>query len=233
MLLQSHPNNHETVVKFLVHKMGEPQICVLDSNDEEFTFSIPSLRTGWHRLAIVSSTLDAYTGAFAGTRVFVDEWTHRMEGVFVKNEFHVLGNDIAGKQPFGCVADFRIYARTLRDAELEVLMKPPIFGLQSNQGVDTDGGTVDTKQVDVTTENYFPDQIVRRIHKMGAIKVLASRLDIIDSAAESLRALGSLATLQEARAEIFGICGPKLLELAESPLPMVRRQAARLLNNLN
>jgi len=85
---------------------------------------------------------------------------------------------------------------------------------------------------EVPQNNYFPDQIVRCIVANGGVRVAASRLDHEDSGAEALRLLASLATLQECRAEILGIAGAKILELTESPLPMIKRQAARLLHNL-
>merc|ERR1712151_243744 len=108
---------------------------------------------------------------------------------------------------FGLITDFRSYARTLSDAEISDLWK--------------------TKDVE-----DHPDRIVRRLAQRDAATILAQRLDVPDSAAECLRALGSLATLAEQRAKIYSVCGRQVLQMLDSPLPMIQRQAARLLNNM-
>eukprot|EP00413_Alexandrium_margalefii_P001830 CAMPEP_0204517700 /NCGR_PEP_ID=MMETSP0661-20131031/3812_1 /ASSEMBLY_ACC=CAM_ASM_000606 /TAXON_ID=109239 /ORGANISM="Alexandrium margalefi, Strain AMGDE01CS-322" /LENGTH=398 /DNA_ID=CAMNT_0051523111 /DNA_START=24 /DNA_END=1220 /DNA_ORIENTATION=- len=169
----------------------------------------PKLNAGWHMLSLVSSTEKNKSDPFNGTRFFLDAWHHELKGVWVKNNFYMVGNDSGqeGRQPFGLITDFRIYARTLSSREISDMV----------QAKDTE---------------HHPDQIVRRLAHMDAATILAQRLDVPDSATECLRALGSLATLASQRARIYSICGRQVLKMLDSPLPMVQRQAARLLNNI-
>merc|ERR1712061_655580 len=78
-----------------------------------------------------------------------------------------------------------------------------------------------------------PDKIARKLAYKNAAVILAQRLDVPDSAAECLRALGSLATLVSQRAKIYNECGRQLLKMLNSPLPMIQRQATRILNNIS
>lgn len=170
----------------------------------------PKLNAGWHMLSIVSSTEHNRADPFNGTRFFLDTWHHPLQGTWLKNEFYMVGNDSGqkGQKPFGLITDFRIYARSLSVEEITTMVHSR------------------------DTENH-PDQIVRRLAHMDAASVLAQRLDVPDSAAECLRALGSLATLVTQRAKIYSICGRDVLKMLDSPLPMVQRQAARLLTNIS
>ncbi|CAD7966050.1 unnamed protein product [Amoebophrya sp. A25] len=242
------------------------QIALRDANKEEHLIDVPTLTTGWHRLAIVSNTPEALPSpAYNGVAVYVDDWKSQLpKQTFLDSDFYYLGNESGGHEPFGCLADFRIYARPLRDTELELLLQRPVFGrnpaIQSEDHGSASSAPEESNALltasksivsrstraatgydldppkgipaDTPDANYFPDQIVRCIVENNGVAVCASRLDIADTATECLRLLGTLATLQEARSEIFGICGPRLLQLRESPLPMIRRQAARLLQNL-
>mmetsp|Transcript_65479 Transcript_65479/g.151998 ORF Transcript_65479/g.151998 Transcript_65479/m.151998 type:complete len:1031 (+) Transcript_65479:218-3310(+) len=177
-----------------------------ESKKVRYQLKTPKLNAGWHMLSVVSST--------NGTKFFLDTWKHELEKAWVRNEFYMVGNDAGtddtgkgGKKPFFLMADFRIYARTLSDDEIR--------------------GMVHSRD----TERH-PDQIVRRLADLDAARILAQRLDVPDSAAECLRALGSLATLITQRAKIYSICGRQVLKMLDSPLPMIQRQAARLLNNM-
>ncbi|CAD7936091.1 unnamed protein product [Amoebophrya sp. A120] len=269
VLLQTHPKQHQTLIKFAIAKEStglqtsssffgfgssragnqQPEqqyqlkIVLKDVRGGEQVVDVqPKLTQGWHRFALVSSTPDAYANAYNGCTIYIDDWTQKLSPqTFLRNDFYLLGNDTAGQEPFGGLADFRIYARTLKEAELELLLHPPLFGSKTEKSIAVDSRGKQPQPeldppkgvpTDVPAENYFPDQIVRMLRDCGSVKILASRLNVADTAAECLRVLGTLATLQEARSEIFGICGPKILELSESPLPMIKRQAARVLHNL-
>ncbi|CAK0872391.1 unnamed protein product [Prorocentrum cordatum] len=79
-----------------------------------------------------------------------------------------------------------------------------------------------------------PDRtIARRLAALDAAAVLALGLDVPDTAAECLRALGNLASLQSQRARIYQLCGRRLLQMLDSPYSMLQRQAARVLNALS
>jgi len=182
---------------------------VQDDKGDRHRLKTPKLNDGWHMLALVSCTSKSKSNPVEGTKFFLDDWHCLLHLLYVKNEFYMVGNDSAhgGKKPFGLITDFRIYARTLADHEIEQMVRPK--------------GTSD-----------HPDRITRQLASMNAATILAQRLDVPDSAAECLRALGSLATLSSQRAKIFSVCGPRVLEMLESPLPMIHRQAARLVNNI-
>merc|ERR1712232_208886 len=161
-------------------------------------------------LAVVSSTGGNSQNPFDGTNFYLDEWMHpTLKGTWLKNDFYLVGNDArdGGMKPFGLVADFRMYARSLHDEEIKAMYR-------------------------ASSVDQHPDRIVRRLADMDAATILAQRLDVPDSAAECLRALGSLATLSAQRAKIYSVCGREVLQLLGSPLPMVKRQASRLLNNI-
>jgi hypothetical protein len=171
----------------------------------------PQLSPGWHMLSLVSSTSENKTDylRFDGTKFFLDEWHCMLQHAWVKNDFHIVGNDMGSgaRKPFGLMCDFRIYARALPDDEIKTMVKSK----------DTEA---------------HPDRIARMLASMNAATILAQRLDVPDSAAECLRALGSLATLQSQRAKIFSVCGREILRMLDSPLPMIQRQAARLVSNI-
>ena len=67
---------------------------------------------------------------------------------------------------------------------------------------------------------------------MGVHYALPRALSVPDCAVECLRCYGSLATYEKMRGPIFSLCGYKAVEMLDSPMPMVQRQAARLLCNL-
>jgi len=190
---------------------GEEQAtwCITDDQKRTYRIKTPRLNPGWHMLALLSSTPKSKANPFEGTKFFIDDWHRLLEKTYVKNEFYMVGNDAGhgGKQPFGLICDFRIYARTLRDDEVENML----------HSKDTDS---------------HPNGIARRLASLDAATILAQRLDVPDSAAECMRALGSLATVSTERAKIFSVCGRRMLEMLESPLPMLQRQAARLANNI-
>merc|ERR1712151_335974 len=98
------------------------------------------------------------------------------------------------------------------------------------------GGELEDKEVQDLAKaidtSQHPNPIARVLAKKDAANILAQRLDVPDSAAECLRALGSLATLASQRAKIYEVCGRQLPKMLESPLPMIQRQATRLLNNI-
>jgi len=169
----------------------------------------PKLSPGWHMLSLVSSTSQNRANPFDGTKFFLDDWHCMLKNAWVDNNFYIVGNDQGtdGKKPFGLICDFRIYARSLPDDELTNMVRSK------------------------DTESH-PDRIARMLASMNAANILAQRLDVPDSAAECLRALGSLATLQSQRAKIFSVCGKKVLRMLDSPLPMIQRQAARLVSNI-
>lgn len=172
----------------------------------------PKLNPGWHLLGLVSSTSrhnNLFEEAFDGTKFYLDDWHTTIPNAWVQNNFYLVGNDggADGKKPFGLITDFRIYAR--------VLPTPEIKAMVAHRGME-----------------HHPSKIVRRIAEMGAAQILAERLDVPDSAAECLRALGSLATLSSERAKIYSVCGREVLKMLDSPLPAIQRYAARLLNNI-
>eukprot|EP00927_Polykrikos_kofoidii_P034719 TRINITY_DN2939_c0_g1_i1.p1 TRINITY_DN2939_c0_g1~~TRINITY_DN2939_c0_g1_i1.p1 ORF type:complete len:1060 (+),score=200.31 TRINITY_DN2939_c0_g1_i1:218-3397(+) len=196
-------------------KSGDAQICLVDDaendgvwvlsdkNHEKIPLKTPRLNPGWHMLALVSSKGED----FDGTKFFLGTWHVDKPDIFIKNDFYFVGNDASKNCSFGLICDFRIYAKALTDADVEAMAT-----------------------VKSTAEH--PDRIVRRLAELDAATILAERLDVPDSAAECLRALGSLATLESQRAKIFGVCGRRVLQLTHSPLENIKRQAHRLINNL-
>lgn len=211
VLLQSSPPERLTqlYVDFETDPDGEGVWTLVDHTRTKRPIKTPQLHPGWHLLALVSSTSRSPSQPFEGTKLFLDDWCKQMKNVWILNDFYMIGNDSAagGRKPFGMMADFRIYARSLPDDQVKGMV------------------------VATNTEDH-PDRIARRLASMDAATVLAQRLDVPDTAAECLRALGSLATLSSQRAKIFNVCGRKLTQLMDSPLPMVQRQAKRLINNL-
>lgn len=195
-------------------------IFVEAKDDTERLVRTPKLLPGWHSLAIVSSN--------EGTRFHLDtDFSITMKHIWLRNDFYMVGNDgpmpprpnslgktdasegatgHGGKKPFGLIADFRIYGQSLSLDDVKVIAQ------------------ADTKS--------HPNEIARVLADKDAAKILAQRLDVPDSAAECLRALGSLATLASERAKIYKVCGRELLKMLDSPLPMIQRQATRLLNNM-
>jgi len=174
----------------------------------------PALNPGWHMLTLVSTTRASdVDGGFNGTKFFLDDWNCSLDDVWIKNDFYMVGNDSGtydgrgGRKPFGLITDFRIYAKDLPESQIRRMATSP-------------------------DDTEFPDKIVQRLAEMDAAKVLARRLDVPDSAAECLRALAGLATLSSQRAKIFSVCGRQVMTMLDSPLPMIKRQAARLLNNI-
>lgn len=167
----------------------------------------PRLNPGWHLVSLVSSSDQSDVNRFNGTKFFLDDWQCFVPDKWVNNDFYIVGNDVKGRRPIGLITDFRIYARPLLDEEIQ-------------------------KMAQATNTDDHPDHIARQLLKLNAASILAQRLDVPDSAAECLRALGSLATVDRVRAKIFGVCGRQALRLLDSPLPMVNRMAARLMNNL-
>lgn len=209
VLLQS--SRPEMLIQIFVNFEQDPEgvWTLVDYTRTHRPIKTPKLNPGWHLLTLVSSTDRSPAQPFNGTKFFLDEWCKILKDVWILNDFYVLGNDLSrgGRKPFGLIADFRIYARSLPDTEVQKM-------------VTAEG-----------TENH-PDHIARRLAELNAATVLVQRLDVPDCAAECLRALGSLATLSSQRAKIFHVCGRQLLRLMKSPQPMVQRQAKRLLNNL-
>jgi len=212
VLLQSAPPERTTQLYLDCEKEPEGVWTLVTVDGEKRTkrpLKTPKLNPGWHMLSIVSSTDRNRSDPFNGTKFFLDDWHQELKRAWVKNEFYMVGNDAGheGRKPFGLITDFRIYARALSDDEISAMVH-----------------SKDTEQ--------HPDKIVRRLAHMDAATILAERLDVPDSAAECLRALGSLATLVSQRAKIYSICGRQVLRMLDSPLPMIQRQAARLLNNI-
>jgi len=170
----------------------------------------PDLNPGWHMVSVLSSTEnnDEDGCKFNGTMFYLDEWKCPLiENTWIPNDFHTVGNSPSHKTPFGLITDFRIYSRVLNEQALKQMVRSR----------DTD---------------LHPDRLTRMLAERDAASILALRLDVPDSAAECLRALGSLATLASQRAKIFSVCGRRILQLIDSPLPMVQRQAARLISNI-
>mmetsp|Transcript_16694 Transcript_16694/g.47593 ORF Transcript_16694/g.47593 Transcript_16694/m.47593 type:complete len:1037 (-) Transcript_16694:132-3242(-) len=209
VLLQTTKEDRMSLIYLDCEKDPEGVWTLTTDKHTKRQLKTPKLNAGWHMLSIVSSTDRYRSDAFNGTRFFLDTWHHELSRTWLKNEFYMVGNDSGekGSKPFGLITDLRIYARTLGNDE--------IFAMVHSK---------DTEQ--------HPDQIVRRLANMDAATILAQRLDVPDSAAECLRALGSLATLVTQRAKIYSICGREVLKMLDSPLPMIQRQAARLLNNI-
>lgn len=212
LLQSSSPERHAQIyVSYEYGLEGETTKAVwtlVDHTRTERTLNTPELSPGWHFLALVSSTSQSTAQPFHGTKFFLDDWSVKLEKVWIVNDFFMVGNDITGKKPFGLIADFRIYARSLSTDEIQNAVRA--------EGTD-----------------HHPDQIARRLGSLGAATMLAKRLDVPDSAAECLRALSSLATLSTQRVSIFNECGRRALQLLHSPLPMIQRQATRLINNLS
>mmetsp|Transcript_29421 Transcript_29421/g.51577 ORF Transcript_29421/g.51577 Transcript_29421/m.51577 type:complete len:1122 (-) Transcript_29421:32-3397(-) len=209
---ESEPNKKEgkwTLIECVDEKRNEKRKRPLTT---------PKLKQGWHMLALVSSTNEEEK-EFNGTKFFLDEWKTQLDNVWVANDFYRVGNAASNiapeltpspqdaKRPFGLITDFRIYARVLRDDEIKSMVR--------SRDMDN-----------------HPDKLARKLADMNAAKILAQRLDVPDSAAECLRALGSLAALSSQRAKIFSECGRQVLRMLESPLPMIQRQAVRLMNNI-
>jgi len=186
---------------------------MVDRNEVKRVIRTPKLMQGWHSMAVVSSTRTHHKHPFEGTKFFLDEWSVPLKHVWMPNDFYVIGNFSGtyeggeGKKPFGLITDFRIYGSTLSDSAIKAIA----------QSSDTES---------------HPDEIVRTLAHMDAATILAQRLDVPDSAAECLRALGSLATLASQRAKIYSVCGRDLLRMLDSPHPMIKRQAARLMTNM-
>jgi hypothetical protein len=194
----------------------EPQSCWClgrkeGSRFEQRPVKTPPLNPGWHMLTVVSDVVEDDTGAKSGqTTLFLDEWKSEpipAEEFWLPNDFMVVGNSTNGIHPFGLITDFRIYAKPLKEMDIQTMAR-----------------CADTRD--------HPDQLCRTLADMDAATILAQRLDVPDSAAECLRALGSLAALSSQRAKIFSKCGRRILQMIESPLPMIKRQAARLINNI-
>mmetsp|Transcript_42460 Transcript_42460/g.76298 ORF Transcript_42460/g.76298 Transcript_42460/m.76298 type:complete len:1084 (-) Transcript_42460:23-3274(-) len=209
VLVQSSPPDYH--MQIYVDYQTDPQgvWTLVDHTRTKRPLKTPKLHPGWHMLALVSSTSKSAAQQWDGTRFYLDDWSCSLKNVWVVNDFYMVGNDVSygGKKPFGLIADFRIYARCLNQSEIETMAVA--------DGVDD-----------------HPDKIARKLAALDAATLLGQRLDVPDSAAECLRALGSLATLSSQRAKIFAVCGKKMLRLLESPIPMVQRQASRLMNNL-
>jgi len=186
---------------------------MVDRHEVKRVIRTPKLMQGWHSMAVVSSTRTHHKHPFEGTKFFLDEWSVPLKQVWMPNDFYVIGNFSGtyeggeGKKPFGLITDFRIYGSTLSDSAIKAIA----------QSSDTES---------------HPDEIVRTLAHMDAATILAQRLDVPDSAAECLRALGSLATLASQRAKIYSVCGRDLLRMLDSPHPMIKRQAARLMTNM-
>jgi len=192
-----------------------------DIQGESIPMVLPKLAQGWHHVAMTvchdegkkkkrngNETIDP------GTQLYLDGKCYhskkRLKSVHADNDFYIIGNFLEGgraDEPFGLIADFRIYAKALTVEEVQAI----------------------AEQVDV--ENH-PDKIVRELVKMDAVTILAQRLYVPDCAAESLRALGSLATHGPSRAKIFSVCGMQALRLLHSPFDMIQRLAARLVRNM-
>jgi len=209
VLVQSSPPERHMQIYVDYQTDPEGVWTLVDHTRTKRPLKTPKLHPGWHMLALVSSTTRSAAQQFDGTKFFLDDWHIPLKNVWVVNDFYMVGNDASygGKKPFGLIADFRIYARCLNQSEIE-----------SMAAADS-------------VEDH-PDKIARKLASLDAATVLAQRLDVPDSAAECLRALGSLATLSSQRAKIFNVCGRQVIRLLESPIPMVQRQAARLMNNL-
>lgn len=170
----------------------------------------PELKDGWHMLSVVSSTDSNKDNPFNGTKFYLDNWPDGgllLKDTWLPNDFFMVGNSPNHKEPFGLITDFRIYSRVLKEKDLHTM-------------------------VSARDSEHGPDQIARMLAQKDAASILALRLDVPDSAAECLRALGSLATLSSQRAKIFSVCGRRVLQLIDSPMPMIQRQAARLINNI-
>jgi len=191
----------------------------VDKSDTERLVRTPKLLEGWHSMAIVSSK--------EGTTFYLDtDFKIEMKNIWLRNDFYMVGNNgplplppdskeasqeredgQVGKKPFGLLADFRIYGHSLTPDEVKFV-----------------ANSTDSEQ--------HPDEIARLLADKDAVTILAQRLDVPDSAAECLRALGSLAALASQRAKIYKVCGPQILKMLDSPFHMIERQASRLLNNL-
>ncbi len=63
--------------------------------------NVPQLENGWHHFALVSHHTGAHGEGFSGTKICVDEWNIRLDNVYFRNEFYLVGNDTNGKCPFG------------------------------------------------------------------------------------------------------------------------------------
>lgn len=175
--------------------------------EKAIKIGVPKINPGWHMVSVVSSTVNNPEHPFDGTKFYIDEWCNPMDNIWIPNDFKYVGNSDCHKEPFGLITDFRIYSRVLKDEDLKMMVR-----------------SKDTEM--------HPDKLTRELAKRDAASILALRLDVPDSAAECLRALGSLATLASQRAKIFSVCGRRVLQLLDSPLPMIQRQAARLINNI-
>lgn len=197
---------------------GEFVWVIRDDSGTSHKVRTPKLLPGWHHFALVSS-------ATTGSKFWLDTWCHQLRHMWIKNDFYNIGNctgDPAqggggGSMPFGLIADFRIYADAFVDKRIQELATPNKKGREADPEHLLEG---------------LPDKIARDLAAKDAATILAQRLDCPDTAAECLRALGSLATLASQRAKIYNVCGRELLKMQDSPYPMLRRQAARLLNNL-
>jgi len=167
----------------------------------------PILGPGWHMFAFISSTNGSSTHPFQGSKIYFDTWHEEKPMKWMKNEFFVVGNDsVNGKCPFGTICDFRIYAKALNHEDIMDIYK--------------------------RRSKKDPDQLVKRLARLNAVEILSRRLDVPDSSAECLRCLASLATYASLRPLVFACAGEAALELLYSPLNMLQRQAARLIQNV-
>merc|ERR1719291_887831 len=181
---------------------------LVDNKRRRRPLQTPELSPGWHMLSVVSSScsnsdpkLQAKDKELDGTKFYLDGWSTTLKKVWIDNDFYIVGNDSGhgGQRPFGALADFRIYARTLPDAEIQAMRV--------------------TRDPNVLSEPsaVVPDRIARRLANLDAATALVHGLDVPDTAAECLRALGNLASLQSQRARIYQLCGRKLLQMLDSP----------------
>jgi hypothetical protein len=222
ILLHSTEENGKLIYVKFDRDSNRHHWILRDSNGGEKVFhgekGTPKINDGWHMMSIVSDAEVSQDSGQqeGGTQFWLDDWNCKVDNFWMPNDFYVVGNrpitdkstnGTAGGCPFGLITDFRIYAKPLGDEEVKMMAKSR----------DTD---------------LHPDRLVRALADRDAATILAQRLDVPDSAAECLRALGSLATLSSQRAKIFSVCGRRVLQMIDSPLNMIQRQAARLINNI-
>mmetsp|Transcript_28637 Transcript_28637/g.28271 ORF Transcript_28637/g.28271 Transcript_28637/m.28271 type:complete len:160 (+) Transcript_28637:872-1351(+) len=132
--------------------------------------------------------------------------------VSIMEPMKYFGNSKAGNEPFGCIADLRIYTKTLAYSETKVLAK-------YNENV-IDG---------------LPDNMIEYVNICDGInhliQAMANTTDIVK--VELCRALANLSTKSSCRASILRNNGlPILIDCMNSKNEFLRVQAARCLVNL-
>ncbi|CAG9315928.1 unnamed protein product [Blepharisma stoltei] len=168
---------------------------------------IDSLEKGWHHMAVLRSD--------NGKMEVLIDGKNQPENIKIVNIMEPMkyfGNSKAGNEPFGCIADLRIYTKTLAYSETKALAK-------YNENV-IDG---------------LPDNMIEYVNICDGvshvIQAMANATDIVK--VELCHALANLSTKSSCRSSILRNNGlPILIDCMNTKNEFLRVQAARCLVNL-